>query len=63
MGESTLSPPKIVVTHYIYFLQLMFLVMYGHRILDYFCLFKLYLISFKLLLINYFDKINKHRKI
>jgi len=35
MGESTLSPPKIVVTSII-FLQLIFLVTYGHHILDYF---------------------------
>jgi len=29
--------------------------MYGHHILDYFCLFKVYLISFKLHIINYFE--------
>ncbi len=34
MGESTLSPPKIVITRII-FLQLDFLVMHGHHILDY----------------------------
>ncbi len=39
LGESTLSPPKIVITSII-FLQLIFLVMYGHHILDYLCLFK-----------------------
>jgi hypothetical protein len=35
MGESTLSLPKIVVTGII-FLQLNFLITYGHHILDYF---------------------------
>jgi hypothetical protein len=38
VGISTLSPPKILVTSII-FLQLLFLVIYGHHILDYFCLF------------------------
>jgi hypothetical protein len=38
LGESTLSPPKIEVTCII-FLQLHFLVIYEHHILDYFCLF------------------------
>jgi hypothetical protein len=40
LGESTLTPPppQIVVTCII-FMQLNFLVMYGHHILDYFCLF------------------------
>ncbi len=38
-GESTLNPPKIVVICII-FLQLIFLVMYGHNILDYFCFLK-----------------------
>jgi len=38
LGESTLSPPKIVIINII-FLQLKFLVTYGHHILDYFYLF------------------------
>jgi hypothetical protein len=38
LGINTLSPWKIVVKNII-FLQLIFLVMYGHHILDYFCLF------------------------
>jgi len=59
-GENTLNPPKIIITHII-FLQLNFLVMYGHHILDfYFYFFKVYLISFRLHLINYFEKFNKH---
>jgi hypothetical protein len=62
MSESKLSPFKIVVACII-FLQLIFWLMYGHHILDYFCLFKVYLISLKLHLINYFEKFNKHRKI
>jgi hypothetical protein len=61
-GESTLSPPKIVITSII-FLQLKFLVTYGHHILDYFYFLKVYLISFKLNLINYFENFNKHWKI
>jgi hypothetical protein len=35
----------------------------GHHILDYFCLFKVYLISSRLHLINYFEKFNTHWKI
>jgi hypothetical protein len=62
MGESTLSPPKIEVTRII-FLQLHFLVIYEHHILDYFCFFKVYMINFKLSLINYFEKSNKHWRI
>jgi hypothetical protein len=58
-GENTLNPPKIIITHII-FLQLNFLLMYGHHILDYFFFFKVYLISFRLHLINYFEKFNKH---
>ncbi len=58
--EITLSPPKIIVTH-ITFLHLIFLILYGHHILDF--LFKVYLISFRLHLINYFEKFNKHWKI
>jgi hypothetical protein len=38
LGISTLSPPKIIITSII-FVQLLFLVMYGHHILDSFCLF------------------------
>jgi len=38
VGESTQSPSKFVITSII-FRELIFLVMYGHRILDYFCLF------------------------
>jgi hypothetical protein len=34
--------------------------MYEHHILNYFYLFKVYLTSFKLHLINYFEKFNKH---
>jgi hypothetical protein len=37
VSEGTLSPLKIIVTRII-FLQLIFLVMYGHHILDYFYL-------------------------
>jgi len=58
-GESTLSPLKIVVICII-FLQLIFLVMYGHHVLDYFCFLKVYLITFRLHLINCFEKFNKH---
>jgi hypothetical protein len=39
LGESTLSPPKIVVTSTI-FLQLNFLVTYGHHNLDFLIYFK-----------------------
>jgi hypothetical protein len=52
MGESTLIPPKIVSTNII-FLQIIVLVMYKHHILNYFCLFSIYVISFKPNLINY----------
>jgi hypothetical protein len=37
-GHNTLSPPKVVLTSII-FLQLVFSIMYGHHILDYFHLF------------------------
>jgi len=57
-GENTLSPPKIVIIC-INFLQLILLVTYGHHILDYFWFLKVYLISFRLHLINYFEKFNK----
>ncbi len=46
MGESTLSLPEIVSTNII-FLQIIFLVMYGHHILNYFCLFSIYVINFR----------------
>jgi hypothetical protein len=55
MGENTQNPPKIVVTHII-FMQLIFLVMHGHHILDYFYLFKANLISFRLHLIKFLKK-------
>jgi hypothetical protein len=58
-GENTLSPSKIVVTNII-FLQLEFLVIYGHQILDFLNFFKVHSISFKLKLINYFESSNKH---
>jgi hypothetical protein len=32
--------------------------MYGHHILNYFCLNEIYIISFKLNLINYFENLN-----
>jgi hypothetical protein len=51
-GINTLNSLIIIITSII-FLQLFFLVMYGHHILDYFCLFKLYLINLKFNLINY----------
>jgi hypothetical protein len=47
---STLNPLKIVVTSII-FLQLLFLVMYRHHILDYLCFFKVHLINLKLNLV------------
>jgi hypothetical protein len=59
MGEFTLSSPKIVSTNII-FLQFFFMVMYGHHILNYFCLFSIYVISFRPNSINYFEKSNKH---
>ncbi len=61
-GESILSPPKIVVTRII-FMQLIFLIMYGHHIWDYFCFLKLHLIRFRFHLINYIEKFNKHWRI
>jgi hypothetical protein len=39
-----------------------FMVMYGHHILNYFCLFSICVISFIPTLINYFEKSNKHWK-
>ncbi len=38
-GESIIGPPKIVITS-IVFLQLIFLVIYGHQILNFFACFK-----------------------
>ncbi len=38
LGISTLSPTKLAITSII-FLQLFIFIMYGHHILDYFCLF------------------------
>jgi len=38
LAENILNPPKTVVTNVI-FLQLIFLVMYGHHILDFFACF------------------------
>jgi hypothetical protein len=40
-GESTLSPQKFIITS-INFLELKFLVTYGHHILDYFYFFYLF---------------------
>jgi hypothetical protein len=37
--------------------------MYGHHILDYFCLFLIYLISFKLNLIKFFFNPTKNEKL
>jgi len=37
--------------------------MYGHRVLDYFCLFKVCLINFKLNLINFFKNIINNEKL
>jgi hypothetical protein len=47
MTKSTLHPLEIVVTNTA-FLHLVFLCKYGHHILDYFCLFEVYWIRFKL---------------
>ncbi len=58
-GENTLNPPKIVITSII-FMQLKFLVTYRHHILDYFYFLKVYLLSFRLNLINYFEIFNKN---
>ncbi len=52
MGENTLNPPKIVSTNII-FLQIIFLIMYGHHILNYFCLFSIYVLIFRPNLMNY----------
>jgi hypothetical protein len=57
-GENTLNPPQIVITSII-FMQLKFLVTYGHHILDYFYFLKVYLLSFKIILINHFEIFNK----
>jgi hypothetical protein len=38
-------------------------VMHGHHILDFFYFYKVYLISFRLHLINYFEKFNKLEEI
>jgi hypothetical protein len=38
LGESTLSPSNIIITSTI-FLKIFLLIMYGHHILHYFCLF------------------------
>jgi hypothetical protein len=56
-----IRPPKIVVTSII-FLQLLFLVMYEHHILNYFLFLKVCLIKLKLNLINYLKKSNKQWK-
>ncbi len=58
-GESTLCPLKIVVTK-IKILHLVFLGTYRHHILDYFCLFQVYYIKFKLKLVNLKINSNKH---
>jgi hypothetical protein len=57
-GESTLSPPTIVITSII-FLHF-FGVRCGHHILGFFFLFYIYLISFKLKLVNAKNKSSKH---
>ncbi len=59
MGESTLSPPQIVVTC-IFFLQLIFFGNVWTSHLELSLLVLNILISFRLHLINYFEKFNKH---
>jgi hypothetical protein len=58
-GESTLCPSKIVVTK-LEILHLVFLGTYRHQIMDYFCSFQVYCISFKLKLVNLKRNFNKH---
>ncbi len=59
LGESTLQPPKIVVTK-IKITHLIFLGTCGHHILDYFCSFQVYCINFTLKLIYLKRNSNKH---
>jgi hypothetical protein len=47
LGKSTLCPPKILVTN-IAFLHLFLKSKYRHHILDFFCLFEVYWIRFRL---------------
>jgi hypothetical protein len=51
----------LIVTSII--LQLLFFVMYGHHILEYFCFLKVYLINLKLNLINFFKNPTNNEKI
>ncbi len=55
-GINTLNPQKIIVTSII-FLQLIFLVMYGHHILDYFELIWYIINEFFLLFFKFFKYI------
>ncbi len=50
-GENTLKTLKIILANII-FLQCIFWVTYEHHILDHFCLFEVYLMKFKLKLLN-----------
>ncbi len=61
MGESTLSPPKIVSTNII-FLQIFFPIMYGHHILIY-LFFSIYVISFKPNLTNILENSKNIKKL
>jgi hypothetical protein len=59
LGESTLHPPKIVVTK-TNFLHLVLLGTCGHHILDYFCPFQVYCINLKAKLVYLKRNSNKH---
>jgi len=58
-GENTLCPSKIIITK-TKNLHLIFLGTYGHHILDYFCSFQVYCISFGLKLVYLKRNSNKH---
>jgi hypothetical protein len=62
MGESTLSPSKVVVTK-TEILHLIFLGRCGHQILNYFCSFHVYFINLKLKLTYFKINLNKHLQI
>jgi hypothetical protein len=62
-GWNHTKPPKNCSFKYVFFFcNNVFLVMYGHHILNYFFLIEVYMVSFKLNLINYFEKSNKYWK-
>jgi hypothetical protein len=58
LGENILCPQKLIVTKKI--LHLGFFGTCGHHILDYFCSFQVYCISFRLELVYFKRNFNKH---